>query len=244
MANDNNSKYDILKNEYGVNPTTKTSKYKAEDFEDARFYPSEKTMDENNRWIGRYHSIHDAFDGTYEDDFSGGKFKGVGSSKKGSSIYELPDGYFSGNPRINSMSFKTKEAASDYLDRVNPEEHKYGAYYDADTGVERTYRGKDADGKEYDMEGPDAYKAARSKLNPLDDVGSRLFIDNKKGSLHLDYDPKTKKLIAGTITNVGIMPMFEIDYDHDLPLQTNLENLYNHVIEEDPSWLDDDDDGE
>ncbi len=138
-------------------------KYKAEDFEDARYYPTESTMD-GNRWVGRYRSIADAHG--VGNDFKKYReaFKPAGEYN-GYSIVQGPDGYYSINPNITSMSFKTREALQDYLDKKNPEEHKYGIYFEPGSDIEQTYRGKNEDGSEYDMEGPDAYKAARTKTN-------------------------------------------------------------------------------
>lgn len=147
------------------------SKYKPEDFEDARYYPvsEEDKKAAGPRYLGRYHSIFNAHG--LDDNVPGSwkkerdMFKYVGDSKSGASIVQGPDGYYSGNPRINSMSFKTKEAAADYLDRKNPEEHKYGIYFKP--GDETEYMYRDAEDK-YDLEAPDAYKNARNK--PQDQI--------------------------------------------------------------------------
>lgn len=148
-----------------------SAKYKNEDYEDARFYPTESTMDGTN-YVGRYHSIYDAFG---KDD---SKFKGVEALKDGTSVYQLPDGYFSGNPRINSMSFKTREAFEDYHNRKNPDEHKYGVYFNPGSDIEQMYRGRDNSGKEYDMEAPDAYKSAR-RTSKMKDYVSKLSDEEK-----------------------------------------------------------------
>lgn len=163
-AKDNSEAVELIKSEMrdpseidrALEKSPYKSKYEPEDFEDARFYPSKSTMDENNRWVGRYHSMTDAHGlrGWYDENV-----KHVGNYN-GTAMFQLPDGYYSINPNITSMSFKTKEALENYLSNKNPEEHKYGAYYD-EKGNQKIYHGKGDDGKEYDMEGPDAYKAAR-----------------------------------------------------------------------------------
>lgn len=135
------------------------SQFEPEDFGDARFYPTKSNMD-GNRWVGRYRGIGEAHGLDRYNDYKSfnEKFKHV-EDYNNTSIYQLPDGYYSINPNITSMSFRTVDALKDYLDKKNPEEHKYGIYWDGD--IQRAYRGKGDDGQEYDMEGPDAYKAAR-----------------------------------------------------------------------------------
>ena len=146
--------------------STYKAKYEPEDFEDARFYPTKSNMD-GNRWVGRYRSMTDAhgLKGWNDDNV-----KHI-EDYNDTSIFQLPDGYYSINPNITSMSFKTVDALKNYLDRKNPEEHKYGTYFDGD--IQKMYRGKGEDGKEYDMEGPDAYKAARNKKDPVAKIGDR-----------------------------------------------------------------------
>lgn len=138
---------------------TYKAQFEPEDFGDARFYPTKSNMD-GNRWVGRYRGIGEAHGLDRYNDYKSfnEKFKHV-EDYNNTSIYQLPDGYYSINPNITSMSFKTVYALKDYLDKKNPEEHKYGIYWDGD--IQRAYRGKGDDGQEYDMEGPDAYKAAR-----------------------------------------------------------------------------------
>lgn len=170
----------------------------AEDLDDARYYPTESTMDKNNRWVGRYHSIYDAFDGTDKDDFRGDKFKPVGDYN-GISIYQLPDGYFSTNPRITDMSFKSKEALQNYLDKKNPEEHKYGVYFE--NGNERVYKDKDSNGKEYDIAAPDAYKKARTYMGK----------QNASDEYRQNIESKREKLIERVPTVANKLTRSELD---------------------------------
>jgi len=166
------------------------AKYDYEDFEDARFYPTKSTMD-GSRWVGRYRGIAEAHGLDRYNDYKGfnEKFKPVGDYK-GTSIFQLPDGYFSINPNITSMSFKTKEALQDYLDKKNPEEHKFGLYYDGD--VQKMYEGVGEDGKRYGIEGPDAYKAARNKSKVQQEKSDRFnnsvgrFIEGQGSDQELD----------------------------------------------------------
>lgn len=119
-----------------------------EDFEDARYYPTKSNTDENGKWIGKHYSVAEAHGLTDANDTPeefNKRFKHVGNTKDGADIFQGPDGYFSGNPRINSMAFKTKEALQEYM------ENMYGKYAYAGYG--------DSDPR---STGPEAYKKARS----------------------------------------------------------------------------------
>ena len=137
MKSDKDDLSDVENNQY-------QSPHKFEDFEDARYYPvsDEDRKAAGPKWLGKYHSIMDAHGGTDENFKDKFKFAGKSEKLRGADIYQGPDGYFSGNPRINSMSFKTKEALEDYFDKM------YSDYRITEPG--NNYA-------------PDAYKAARMK---------------------------------------------------------------------------------
>ena len=48
--------------------------------------------------------------------------------------------------------------------------------------------------------------------------------------LYVFYDKKNNKLCAGSATNTGIIPEYEIDYNVDNSLDSNLEALYDKII--------------
>jgi hypothetical protein len=54
--------------------------------------------------------------------------------------------------------------------------------------------------------------------------------------VYIEY--RDGKIIAGGATNVGIIPEYEMDYDHDASVDSNLEALYDMMIEQNPSLLD------
>ena len=49
--------------------------------------------------------------------------------------------------------------------------------------------------------------------------------------LYIDYDQSSDKLLAGSVTNCGLIPDFELDIDYDFNLDANLEELYTVIIE-------------
>jgi hypothetical protein len=187
--------YEQPNGSFKVVPQPYKSKYKSEDYEDARYYPvsDEDKKAAGPRYLGRYHSIFDAAGLNDNEPGSWKKerdmFKYVGDSDTGASIVQGPDGYFSGNPRINTMSFKTFEQAKNYLDRKNPEEHKYGVYFKPGDAREYVYR--DSEDK-YDLEAPDAYKNAREtakqKQTEKENASNQLF------KIRENMDPNDKKI--------------------------------------------------
>lgn len=174
-----------------------------EDFEGARFYPvsDEDRKAAGPRWLGRYHSIDEAHGGDGRGWLNRDMYKHVGKSKNGSDIVQGPDGYYSGNPLTNSMSFKTLDAARDYLDQKNPDEHKYGVYFEGD--MQRTYRGKDESGKEYDMEAPDAYKLSRGKAAEEKSIQDFLSANNiaPDSPIAKGLTPENRKFILELLKN-------------------------------------------
>ena len=43
--------------------------------------------------------------------------------------------------------------------------------------------------------------------------------------------------MAGGATNTGIIPQYEIEYDHDISVDANIQNLYDLITEKDPDKL-------
>lgn len=76
--------------------------------------------------------------------------------------------------------------------------------------------------------------------NPLKEFRSNiLLVSETNGPLYVEY--KDGKIYGGGATNAGLHPKFEMEWDHDLDVYENLQNFYNKIIEEDPSYLDSDD---
>ena len=49
--------------------------------------------------------------------------------------------------------------------------------------------------------------------------------------LYFQYNEETNKIEVGGVTNVGLHPLHEFDYDHDCSLDANLENVYEQLSE-------------
>lgn len=105
-------------------------KFTSKDYGNVRVYPNEtgSDMDKNNKWIGKRYSLMEAHN--LNDDYL--KNNLVGKTKSGADIYKMPDGYFSGNPRINDASFKDIQDLEDFEKKSG--EHrasmKEGTYLD------------------------------------------------------------------------------------------------------------------
>ena len=49
--------------------------------------------------------------------------------------------------------------------------------------------------------------------------------------LYFQYNEETNKIEVGGVTNVGLHPLHEFDYDHECSLDANLENVYEQLSE-------------
>lgn len=101
-------------------------------------------------------------------------------------------------------------------------------------------------GNKYDNAIDNAAKGYKEEENPLSAIPSdrqRAFDMGSGGYYGVEYDPKTKKIYAGTITNSGATRDVEISYDFDASLDENLNNLYNNLYEYllDNGWNDEED---
>ena len=76
------------------------------------------------------------------------------------------------------------------------------------------------------------------EFDPMKDARSNILeFPNGGDSIVLNVEYKDGKLIAGSATNAGIIPEFEIEYDKDFDLDWNLNVLYNVIVEEHPEYL-------
>ena len=55
------------------------------------------------------------------------------------------------------------------------------------------------------------------------------FIMDNGEMLHFQYNEETNKIEVGGVTNVGLHPLHEFDYDHNVSLDSNLENVYEQL---------------
>lgn len=76
------------------------------------------------------------------------------------------------------------------------------------------------------------------EFGPMKDARNNILeFPNGGGNIVLNVEYKDGKLIAGSATNAGIIPEFEIEYDKDFDLDWNLNVLYNVIVEEHPEYL-------
>lgn len=59
--------------------------------------------------------------------------------------------------------------------------------------------------------------------------------DEDYGILYVDYDPSTNELYAGTETNGGIIKDYSVQYDRDLSLDVNLQDLVDEIYSNPPT---------
>lgn len=85
-----------------------------------------------------------------------------------------------------------------------------------------------------DFEGGDVSEDVDTE-NPLAELKSNVIEFDSGDYVYLDYEDG--KLIAGSATNNGIIPEFEIEYDWDSSLDTNIEAIYDMIVEEHPEYL-------
>ena len=183
----------------GFGPKEYKAKYKPKDVGNVRYYPNEtgSMMDKNNKWIGKSYSIHDAF-GFPNDS----KRDWVGKTKSGADIARLPDGYFSTNPRITSMSFKTIDDVNDYEDfwRENYQKPQEDPNYD----IEEEYIKS---------------KNVPSNPGPDDELrqwgeNNRVYVDGGKGHWYV-HDIEVTKNEDGTYSTEPMRPGNWYDGRHD-----------------------------
>lgn len=71
----------------------------------------------------------------------------------------------------------------------------------------------------------------------LNDLGVKNNIIEFPSGDYVYVDYQDGKLIAGGATNHGIIPEYEVDFDEDLGVDANLENLYDEIVRNNPEFL-------
>lgn len=78
--------------------------------------------------------------------------------------------------------------------------------------------------------------------DPLDDIAAdreRMFEFPDGSCKSIVWDEKTDSIVAGDATNTGVMPDVAVKYDRDMPLDQNLEALFDAVLKKHPEFADD-----
>lgn len=73
--------------------------------------------------------------------------------------------------------------------------------------------------------------------NPLEGLRSNMFEFPNGEYLYFEFDEDTGKIYAGGATNVGIIHEFEMDYDFDCDVDTNLQALWDLIVDDRPEYL-------
>lgn len=79
--------------------------------------------------------------------------------------------------------------------------------------------------------------ASNTKENPLAEIAKEPILEFPDGS-YLYVKWNNGKLTAGGVTNTGMIPEYEMDYDSDISVDQNLNNFYDYIIEQTPELMD------
>lgn len=145
---------------------------------------------------------------------------------------------------FDEVFFNTPEEAKSFVDKnysdawsvVIREED----WYDETLGDTRTSGPflERKNGKWFDPQADWKKDNLEEEFDPMKDARSNILeFPNGGDNIVLYVEYKDGKLIAGSATNAGIIPEFEIEYDKDFDLDWNLNVLYNVIVEEHPEYL-------
>ena len=70
--------------------------------------------------------------------------------------------------------------------------------------------------------------------NPLENLKSNIITFSSGDYLHIGYDNGI--IYAGTMTNNGILRQYEFEYEHDLSVDKNIQDIYEYILEKEPKY--------
>ena len=70
--------------------------------------------------------------------------------------------------------------------------------------------------------------------NPLENLKSNIITFPSGDYLHIGYDNGI--IYAGTMTNTGILRQYEFEYEHDLSVDINIQDIYEYILEKEPKY--------
>ena len=70
--------------------------------------------------------------------------------------------------------------------------------------------------------------------NPLETLKSNIITFPSGDYLYIGYDNGI--IYAGTMTNNGILRQYEFEYEHDLSVDKNLQDIYEYILEKEPKY--------
>lgn len=169
------------------------------------------------------------------DVFKGYKENGFATTLKGSNGQILKE--FRPTRESGRAKFSNTPTGKLYeLKRVNPFDlNEYDFDRDAMVELNRRKRAKAR------AENADRVKTVRNDfgvktVNPLKGLEKQPIFEGKNGVYGVEW--KNGKLYAGGITNAGVRPEYELDYDDDLSPDENLQRLYEKLKIEDDMFGD------
>ena len=70
--------------------------------------------------------------------------------------------------------------------------------------------------------------------NPLENLKSNIITFPSGDYLHIGYDNGI--IYAGAMTNTGILRQYEFEYEHDLGVDKNIQDIYEYILEKEPKY--------
>lgn len=70
--------------------------------------------------------------------------------------------------------------------------------------------------------------------NPLENLKSNIITFPSGDYLHIGYDNGI--IYAGAMTNTGILRQYEFEYEHDLNVDKNIQDIYEYILEKEPKY--------
>ena len=70
--------------------------------------------------------------------------------------------------------------------------------------------------------------------NPLETLKSNIITFPSGDYLHIGYDNGI--IYAGAMTNTGILRQYEFEYEHDLSVDKNIQDIYEYIFEKEPKY--------
>lgn len=70
--------------------------------------------------------------------------------------------------------------------------------------------------------------------NPLENLKSNIITFPSGDYLHIGYDNGI--IYAGAMTNTGILRQYEFEYEHDLSVDENIQDIYEYILENEPKY--------
>ena len=84
------------------------------------------------------------------------------------------------------------------------------------------------------FEGMDDMFTDNKPKNPLENLKSNIITFPSGDYLYIGYDNGI--IYAGTMTNNGILRQYEFEYEHDLSVDKNIQDIYEYILEKEPKY--------